>query len=187
MISDFQKYTKEFKDLNINIFYSGPMWNDGIKGISEMVKISLSHEGLSVKTSKAIFSVFIEQITNVLMYSAEKGVFSPKSGEASIGTMILGNKGKVYFMQTGNAISNKGALFIKDRIDHLNRLDKEGIRQFYKEMLRSGDDNPDSKGAGLGFIEIAKRVTAPIEYKIEPINDEISYFSMYVEVAGEVE
>jgi len=183
MILDMQKYVNGLKELNINVCYNGPLWNDGVKGISDMVKTSLAHKKLSASSSKAVFSIFIEQITNVLMYSVEKEEFSSEIGAISIGMLVMGNNDNVYFVQTGNIIENKSVEFIKNRIDHLNSLDKEGIRQFYKKILRNGDDNPNSKGAGLGFIEIAKRATAPIEYKIEHIDNNLSYFSMYVEVA----
>jgi len=61
------------------------------------------------------------------------------------------------------------------------------LRQHNKERMRGENDNPESKGAGLGLIEIARRATAPISYRFDPINDEMSYFSMYVEIAQEEE
>jgi len=187
MILNMREYNEKFKELNISISYSGPMWDDGIKGIAEMVKTSLSSDDLSSKASKVIFSVFVEQVTNMLMYSAEKVQYgSPPNEEVSTGMLVLGHKGNTYFIQTGNAIKNESIEFIKNRIDHLNSLDKKELRQYHKEMMRGEDDNPESKGAGLGLIEIARRATAPIEYTFEPLDDNLSYFSMYVEIAQEV-
>ncbi len=71
---------------------------------------------------------------------------------------------------------------IKDRIDHLNSLDKKELRKFHRERLHAENDNPESKGAGLGLIEIARRATAPITYNFEPINEDLVYFTMYVEI-----
>jgi len=68
----------------------------------------------------------------------------------------------------------------------LNSLDKQELRQFYKEKMRSDNDNPESQGAGLGLIEIARRATAPIGYSFEPISDGLSYFTVYVEITQEV-
>jgi len=170
--------------------YSGPMWDDGIKGITGMVKVQLEGDDLTSSAAKSIFSVFVEQVTNMLMYSAEKEYFTQNDKgpvDVSTGMLVLGEKNKTYFIQTGNAIKNENAKLIKERIDHLNTLDKKEVRQFYREKIRGEDNNPDSKGAGLGLIEIAKRATSPIAYSIEPVNDELSYFIMYVEITQEGE
>jgi len=188
MVLDMRKHSGMIKDLNIHIMYSGPMWDDGIKGITGMVKVQLEGEDLPSSAAKSIFSVFVEQVTNMLMYSAEKERFiqpDKEKIEVSTGMLILGEKNKTYFIQTGNAIKNDSAKLIKQRVDHLNTLDKKEIRQYYREKIRSEDDNPESKGAGLGLIEIAKRATAPIVYLIEPINNDLSYFTMYVEISQE--
>jgi len=188
MVFDMRKHSAMIKDSNIHIMYSGPMWYDGIKGISEMVRTQLEGDHLPGSAAKAVFSVFVEQVTNMLMYSAEKEHFKMPDNshvDVSTGMLALGVKNKTHFIQTGNAVRTEDANFIKDRIDHLNKLDKKEIRQFYKEKLREDNDNPGSKGAGLGLIEIAKRATAPIDYTIEQFNESISYFTMYVEITQE--
>jgi hypothetical protein len=180
------EYTNKLKELNIYISYNGPLWDDGIRGIAEMVKTSLSYEDLSSNASKTIFSVFVEQVTNMLMYSAEKEVFEKMDkNEVSTGMLLLGHKGRTHFIQTGNVIRSDSVETVKNKIDHLNTLDKKELRQYHREIMRNGDDNPDSKGAGLGLIEIARRVSAPIEYKFEPIDEDLSYFTMYVEITQE--
>ena len=186
MVLNMLEHTNLLRELNINISYNGPMWDDGIKGIAEMVKTSLSNDDLPRQASKIIFSVFVEQITNMLMYSAEKEKYGDDgSEEISRGMLVLGNKNKTYFIQTGNAIKSKSVELIKNRIEHLNSLDKKELRQYHKEKMRGENDNPESKGAGLGLIEIARRASAPIKYSFEPIDDNSSYFSMYVEIGQE--
>lgn len=71
---------------------------------------------------------------------------------------------------------------LKTRIDYLNTLDKKGLRKFYKERLQAENDNPESKGAGLGLIEVAKRASSKIEYEFEPRGEGMKYFTMYVEI-----
>jgi len=183
MVQIMQDYARLLKDNNISISYTGPLWESSIKGIAEMVKTTLSHEDLTINASKSIFSVFVEQVTNMLMYSAEKENYSKESSEeAPTGMLLLGHTGNAYFIQTGNAIKNESVDFVKSSIEHLNSLDKKELRQYYKETLRGENTNPESKGAGLGFIEIARRTTAPIQYSFEPYGKNLSYFSMYVEI-----
>jgi len=185
MILNMEAYSDMISDLNINIIYSGPMWDDGIKGLAEMVKVHLGNDDLSESAAKAIFSVFVEQVTNMLMYSAEKVSYSHSSKAVSMGILVLGHKDNSFFVQTINAIKNENIDFIKGRIDYLNTLDKTELRKFHKQKLNEEDDNPESQGAGLGLIEIARRATKPIGYEFKKIDEELSSFAMYVEVTQE--
>jgi hypothetical protein len=188
MVLDIIEYNGMIKNLNISLIYSGPMWHDGIKSIADIVQTRLDIDDVPGNAAKSIFSVFVEQVTNVLMYSAEKGRFPQPDKEpidVSSGTLVLGHKEQTYFVQTGNAIKLENKELIMRRIDHLNSLDKEGLRQFHRECMNAENDNQESMGAGLGLIEIARRATAPIEYKFMPIDDKTMYFTMYVEIGQE--
>jgi len=189
MVLDMIEYTDMMNNLNIDIVYSGPMWQDGIKGIADMVESRLATDDLSESAAMAIFSVFIEQVTNVLMYSAEKRNYNPpdkETLEVSAGMLVLGQKGTTYFIQTGNLIKTESLEHIKNNIDHLNMLDKKELRKLHKERLNAENDNPESKGAGLGLIEIARKSTAPIGYKFDERGEGLTYFTMYVEI-GQIE
>jgi len=188
MIFDMKAYAEIVKRLEIDIIYSGPLWEDRIYGLFEMVKEQLLNDNLQGSAAKSIFSVFVEQTTNMLLYSAEKKTQKYNGSEhkdVAIGMLVLGHKKDTFFIQTRNAIKHGNVEFLKTKIDHLNSLDKQSLRQYHKEKVRSENDNPESKGAGLGLIEIARRATTPIEYNFEILDDELTYFTMYVEITQE--
>lgn len=188
---DILEYYKMLKENNVNIIYSGPIWSEGLDGIAEMLKKRLALDGLPLTASQSVFSVFVEQMNNMLMYSAEKKDFSgsPDTGnenslKVSTGVFILGSEEKTYFLQSGNVMKTSGVNLIKKRIDYLNTLDKKELRQYYKEQLKSENTNEESKGAGLGLIEIAKRASSKIKYDFIPLNDGCTFFAMYVKIGG---
>ena len=184
MVINMREYINSMKSHNISISYTGPLWEDGIISMADMLKSQMSKKKLPKKASKILFSVFVEQVTNMLIYSAgreQRG--NAPDYKVPTGMLVLGKKDNVYFIQTGNEIHNKNVELVRNRIDYLNSLDKNELRKHNKERLRSEKENPKSKGAGLGLIEIARRTTAPISYTFDLINDELSYFSMYVEIA----
>jgi len=187
MVLNMEAYSEMISDLNINIIYSGPMWDDGIKGLAEIVKVHLGNDEVSENAARAIFSVFVEQITNMLMYSAEKISYSQSSKAVSMGMLVLGHKDNMFFVQTINAIKNESIEYVKEKIDHLNTLDKKELRKYHKQKLTEENDNPESRGAGLGLIEISRRATKPIGYAFKPIDESKSSFTMYVEIASEAE
>jgi hypothetical protein len=138
-------------------------------------------DDMPLSESQAVFSVFVEQMNNMLMYSAEKEKHE-HPGTTTSGIFVLGSVDKSYYVQTGNVIKESSVGLLKERIDYLNTLDKKELRQFYKEQMKSENDNPESKGAGLGLTEIARRATSKIEYEFIPYGEGLSYFTMYVTV-----
>ncbi len=180
-------YYKTIRDQNVDIIYSGPIWAEGLEGIAGVLRKRLDFDELPLSLAQSIFSVFVEQVNNMLMYSDEKGYYELPSGkrETPTGAFILGSSGKRYFLQSGNAIRADKADDLKKRIDHLNTLDKPGLRKFYKEQIKTENLNPESRGAGLGFIEIARRANSPIEYEFTSLTGGMMFFSMYVTIGQE--
>ncbi|MCL2764348.1 MAG: SiaB family protein kinase [Treponema sp.] len=170
---------------NIGVIYSGPIWSDGIDGMAEIMKKRLEFDDMPYTASKSVFSIFVEQINNMMMYSAEKEKkINAERCETEIvkGVFILGLQEDTYFIQTGNLVTNSNAEILKKRIDHLNSLDKKQLRQYHKERMNAENDNPESHGAGIGLIEVARRSTSPIEYSLNPRGDKMQYFTMYLTV-----
>ena len=186
MIMDMISWHKMLNDKRITLIYSGPLWAEGIGGLAGTLKRRFEFDKLPLETSQEVFSVFVEQMNNMLMYSAEKKQFETTEEiiESPKGTFILGKDGKTYFIQTGNVMKNESVELVKNRIDYLNTLDKQELRKFYKEQSRLSDDNPESKGSGLGFIEIARRISSKIEYSFTPFGEGLTFFSLYVTIGG---
>jgi len=179
------EYGKLLAEHNINMIYSGPLWAEGIDGMADFLQKRLDMDEMPLSESQAVFSVFVEQMNNMLMYSAEKEKQErPETGpaETSSGIFVLGSHDKSYYVQTGNVIKDSNVGLLKERIDFLNTLDKKELRQFYKEQMKAENDNPESRGAGLGLTEIARRATSKIEYEFFPYGEGLSYFTMYVTV-----
>ena len=198
MIMDMISWHKMMNDKKITLIYSGPLWSEGIGGLAGTLKWRFEIDQLPLHTSQEVFSVFVEQMNNMLMYSSEKTLFKTKNDketslnevseeitEAPKGTFILGKDNNKYFIQTGNVMKNESIELIKNRINYLNTLDKNELRKFYKEQTRLYNNNPESKGAGLGFIEIARRISSKIEYSFTPYDEGHSFFSFYVTIGGE--
>ena len=186
MIGDMLQYYNLVKDSNINIIYSGPIWTDGVEGIGSTLRKRLEFEEMPLSASQAVFSVFVEQMNNIFHYSSEKYHFANgetgREMDVGSGIFILGSQGKQHFLQSGNMMKMPQKALIQERIDYLNTLDKAEMRKYYKERIKAENDNPESKGAGIGLIEIARRASSKIEYTFTDIDEENTFFSMHVTI-----
>jgi hypothetical protein len=180
---DMVNWHRIFNEKKIILIYNGPLWSKSMSDIARTFEERIKLEKVPLQISQKVFSVFIEQMNNIFMYSLENEKYILENGEydeAPKGTIILGREKNKHFIQTGNVMKNEFTNLVKNKLDYLNTLDKSELRKFYKEQLRYGDDNPDSKGAGLGFIEIARRIDSKIEYSFTPYDEGLSYFTFFV-------
>jgi hypothetical protein len=182
---DILAYNQMLIDNNISIIYSGPLWAEGIDGMAEFIQRRLDKDELTLNASQSIFSVFVEQVNNMLMYSVEKEQSDNPEKHcpaAAKGIFMMGKHDNTYFLQTGNYMKTSSVDLLKGRIDHLNTLDKQELRQFFKEQRKAEDNNPESKGGGIGLIEVARRATSKIDYEFIPHREGLTYFTMYVTI-----
>jgi len=181
MITNMLEYYNMTKKFDVDLIYSGALWADGIEGLGTTLRKHMEFEHLSLSASHSVFSVFVEQMNNMLMYAVER---EEVEGHPNVpkGVFVLASKDKVYYAQSGNVMRAESAELVRNRIDHLNTMDKPTLRKYYKEQIRNEDTNPESKGAGIGLIEIAKRASAPIEYIFTPYNEGLVFFAMSVTI-----
>lgn len=185
VIFDMLEYYTMVKEKGLKIIYSGPIWANGVEGLGQTLRKRLEFDALPLSAAQAVFSVFIEQMNNMLMYSAEQENFQHQNGselDVASGVFVLGSKGKQYFLQSGNMMNAEEVPAMQARIDYLNTLDKIELRKYYKEQLKQDNPNTKSKGAGLGLIEIARRASSKIEYSFQPVGEGQTFFTMFLSI-----
>jgi L-cysteine desulfidase len=72
---------------------------------------------------------------------------------------------------------------LRDRLDQVNSLDKEGLKLLYKDV-RLNTSLSDSGGAGIGIIDIARKSENKLEYSFKDLNNQFSLFSLLVRISG---
>lgn len=163
--------------------YSGPISHSTIEGIGSTLRLDLEIEEAGMSTSQKIFSVFIEQMQNILNYSEEKIVNdSELEKELRIGVLVIGQEENKFYVYCGNKIYNKDVEKIQSRIDEISGLNQDELKALYKQRRRS-EPEEGSKGAGLGLIEMARKSGRPIECSFKKLDEEFSFFSIKVLVS----
>lgn len=172
---------KDFKSKNILLCYSGPIAQASIEGVGDTLRRNLEFEAAGSAITLSVFSIFIEQVQNVLNYSAEKlSRDEPNEMGLRVGVVVIGHEETGdYFVYCGNRVFNRDISKMKESIELVGDLNKDELKALYKERRRM-DKQPGSKGAGLGLIEMARRSSAPLEYSFEKIDEDFSFFSIKV-------
>lgn len=183
MLFSLYDFYHELKANRILFCYSGPIAQSSIEGVGSTLRKNLEVEEAGNMAIFSVFSIFIEQVQNILNYSAEKlGNSEEMDNELRVGIVVIGHEeNEDYFIYCGNRIFNADIPKLSEKIDNINGLNKDELKVLYKERRRM-DVEPGSKGAGLGLIEIARRAGKPLEYSFKEIDDIFSFFSIRVVV-----
>jgi len=151
--------------------YGGFFTQSLIAGMTEVLEKEVEEAELSMKISSNIFVVFIELSQNIMNYSKKlktSNGFDPK------GLIYVGKKDEHYFVESKNIISIDDKNKIEKKLQNIQTLSKDEIKKLYKEVRRSGRDT-HAKGGGLGFLEIAKKVSS-FTFEFKELSEDKLYF-----------
>ena len=91
--------------------YSGYVTEPVLSGVGEALKQKLTIDDADTKTLRSVFAVFVEQMQNIIRYSAEKSPDAAASGrrrtaltEIRYGILTIGREGNDYVVCAGNLI-----------------------------------------------------------------------------------
>ncbi|WP_027183093.1 SiaB family protein kinase [Desulfovibrio inopinatus] len=169
-------FRNQLQEQGIAFCYCGFMTEDLLLGIGNTIKRKLEHSEIDKKKSKSVFSIFVEQMQNVIRYSAERETQVDKA-ELSYGIVSVGESDGQVFVTCGNVIEANDVPRLKEGLDKIKSLDKKGLKALWKETLK-GETPEGSKGAGVGFIDIARRAEGGIEFDFAEIDASRSFFTI---------
>jgi len=164
--------------------YSGYMTEDVLTSIGKAIKDKLIIEDADKSVIRTVFAMFVEQVQNVIRYSEElesrqldDSVLELRYGILSVGRRRWnGNDGR-FFVAVGNMIKASDVDRLRDNLVHIKNLDKDGLKTLYMQTLK-GATPEGSKGAGIGFLDIARKSKGDFDFDFLPINDKNSFFTL---------
>ncbi len=172
---NISKIRSVMEDEGIVFSFSGMISQSLTEFMIETAASQFENDGHTKTTTKSMFLIAIEQLQNVMSYSKAKQI-EDNSVYSSPGVLVVGyDKIKEkYYVNSSNEIVESDKEKISAKIDLINKMDKQEQRKYLREKLRSAVDTHD-RGAGVGFIEMAKRSSEKLEYDFEEIDGKL-YF-----------
>ena len=174
-------FREELSRQGILFCYSGYMTEDVLSGIGITLKQKLAIENTDKKVARGVFSLFVEQVQNIIRYSAEVEPTDKGPGDVGIelryGLLTVGQKDGRHFVACANMVPRRDVERLRANLTRIQNMDQEGLKALYKEILK-GETPEGSKGAGVGFVDIARRATHGFEFDFTEVDDGFSYFSL---------
>jgi len=185
----YLSFRRELDKRGIVFSYSGYLNEDILTGIGNALRTKLEIDQTDQKISRGVFSAFVEQVQNVIRYSAETAVHSDidghpentvdpiKSSILPFGLLAIGEHSNgQHFVTCCNMIHSSDTARLKEQLESIRGLDRKELGSLMRDQLRNGPPE-GSKGAGVGFISIAREANGNWNYDIvENAEENLDFF-----------
>ena len=160
----FNAFRSAAAENGILFYYTGEFSQNVVAAIGDTLKARLEAVAASQSARRKVFSTFVEMAQNILHY-AHPG---EEASSGKQGALAVGREGERFFVVCGNPIKLDHVPRLQEKLEPLRRMTVDEIKAAYREQLRNEEHgrDPVSKGAGLGFLTVAREATAPIDYHI---------------------
>lgn len=163
---------------NLILVYQGDFTQESTKSILAMAERNLDSSGEESSIKRKVFNVMVEALQNIVKHSDEL-VDGQIRSHAAI--FLIGKEKDRYSIMSGNPIRKENINKLKDALEHINNLDKDGLKELYKEIIKNTTIS-EKGGAGLGFVDMARKSGEKIEYSFPELNAEYNFFCLKVNV-----
>ena len=160
------------REHQVIFYYVGYFSQHIVAAMADAVKLQLEVAGVAAPTRRKLFSSFVEMAQNIIHYSADSLTpASQNDGELRHGSVCIRREFDGSFsLLCANPIEPLMAEELRVKLTALRSMTLEEIKLAYRQTLR--EDTPDgSKGAGLGFLTVARDAREPLEFDFDANNE----------------
>jgi hypothetical protein len=166
---------------NILLSFKGEITSDLLTSILQIMENKMDNMQEEPRMKKKVYNVLVECLQNLYHHLDEITETDEKIRSAIFTIGKLENK---YSIVTGNYILNENINGLRTRLDEVNSLNKEELKEYYKKILNNGEMSLKG-GGGLGMIDIARKTGEKLEYNFLEIDNKVSFFTLNIKVSNQ--
>lgn len=178
ILQNFTSLRAKINKHNFIFIYRGAMSQSIVKNVLALTekKIDALKEGGNVK--KKIFGVMINCLQTIC--SPEK-----TSNPTDESLFMIDKTQNGYSIYTGININSDSSLHLIECINHINNLSNESLSDYRKQKLldfKQIETSFNLHEAVLGLVNIAKKSGEKINYTVEELTHDKSFFTLNIEI-----
>jgi len=182
MSFNLQDSFKKMNEGDVLLAYKGSITPELITNVLEVIESKLDDVNTVSAVKKKIYNVLVESLQNLFHHIDDLPGKTKDEFDARFGVLVVAREEDCYRISTGNFVRTGKVKQLKDKIDKINSLSREELKDMYKFVLNH--QKLSSKGGGgLGLIDIAKKTGNKMEYTFHNYNSEYDFFNLNVFVS----
>ncbi len=169
------------EEAGVILSFKGDITSDLLTSVLQIMENKLENIQEEPKVKKKVYHILVECLQNLYHHMDE--IPSKINEKDRTAIFMIGKTDRGYSIITGNYILNENVPSLKKRINDINNLTQEELKEYYKQVLMNGEISAKG-GGGLGFIDIARKSGEKLAYEFLPIADNISFFILKIKIAN---
>jgi hypothetical protein len=181
MSFNLKEYYSNLNKGDVILAYKGSITSELINDILEGVEKKLEVADADSKLRKKIYNVLVESLQNLFHHIEMVHEGIKEELEPKFGVLVVVKENELYKITTGNFINARRIKFLKEKIDKINSLSKDELKDMYKFILNHQKLSAKG-GGGLGLVDIARKSGNKLEYEFYNYNDDYYFFNLTISV-----
>lgn len=179
MSFDVNEYYSKLNGDDVLIAYKGDVSSELISNVLEVVESRMDDFSEDSKIRKKVYNVLVESLQNLYHHIEVLPPELQKDFNEKFGILVVSRMDTRYKISTGNFIENNRVAHLKGKIDKINSMSSEELKDMYKFILNH-QRLSDKGGGGLGLVDIARKTGNTLDYMFNEYNKEYSFFNLDV-------
>jgi hypothetical protein len=163
------------------LVYQGDFTQETTKSILAMAERNIDSSGEESNIKRKVFNVMVESLQNIVKHSDELVDGETRSHSA---IFLIGREANKYTIMSGNPIRKGNIDKLRKSLEHINALDKDGLKDLYKDIIKNTTIS-EKGGAGLGFVDMARKSGGKLEFEFPEMAGDYCFFCLKVNVPRE--
>lgn len=183
MSFDVNEYYSKLKEKGVLLSYLGSVTSDVINTVLENIERKFVEINEVTIVRKKVYNVLVESLQNLYHHAEElpEG-FQNIADNNKFGMLIVQKNETGYVIITGNFINSNRIKPLKDKIDKINSLSQDELKDMYKFILNHQKLTAKG-GGGLGLVDIARKTGNKIDYSFQNVNKDFYFFNLDIFVS----
>lgn len=180
MSFNINEYYNTISQGDILLAYKGSITSELINEVLEAVEGKLEKDNEEGKTRKKLYNVLVESLQNLYHHIEETHEGIDEDLDPKFGILVIEKMGESeYKVITGNFVAKIKTKFLKEKIEKINSLTREELKDMYKFILNHQKISAKG-GGGLGLVDIARKTGKKMVYNFYPYNDKYVFFDLRI-------
>jgi hypothetical protein len=169
--SEYRTFSDFVAQRRIVFYYYGYFSQTIVSAMADTIKLSMKQADTTPSAKRKLFSCFVEMAQNIIHYSSEPLTPATQNdAEVRQGSVCVGQAGDRYYLLCSNRVAVADVGPLREKLEPLKSMTLEEIKRAYQDTLRA--EQPEgSKGAGLGFLTVARDASEPLEFEFAPLDN----------------
>ena len=170
---DVKQLCAEIGENEVFISHMGDITSERINLILEEIEGRFA----GFKVRKKVYNIIVEALQNLFHHSDEVPDDLVGTLGKRFGLIMITKRADKFILTAGNYIASEKVKFLTEKIEKINSLSGDELKEMYKFILNFQKLSAKG-GGGLGLIDIARKSENKLGYRFYPYNENYYFYRL---------